>query len=450
MPSRSRTLAVALAVVAVSAPIALHAWGASCPGVHTTGAWTRIDPPTDDYVVDPMPLPAVSPPVWPPVVPTMDPVQPPTVPGVSTATPPDTKVVPGGSRNRLFAYNGRRIFRSMNGGCSWSTVLDLDVLAHSSTDQTALLAAAGSAITDVQAPARTGSAKTDAVYALLPGTGIDNEPHPLFVATSTDGGTRWTFTRVATSSANGADPNAAGTMNKITELLVAPSDPRVAYVVAHETGFGDAPPLTIWMTRDTARTWSLGSDNLQRNGSWWTLAVDPRDANRLWWTTDNVVSTSSDGGRTFTLLKTPWGDKYIAGWPTLGAYRSAAGAPSVAYAALDDGGSAGARTGKVYRRQGDTWLPALPFPDADYSRLYTLGLFVPGGASRDIYLAVPPLNEKDPVLIHRWSAARGAWLPVRLPGEQQYSNVGDLREVDAAHRYLFLRSGATFLLDTAK
>jgi hypothetical protein len=131
---------------------------------------------------------------------------------------------------RLFVTNGSTLMRSVNGGCSWSKVLQTTVPRSIASDSAHIYVVAGGG---------------DRVYAYmmsgLPSSGAGQ----MQMWASTDGGAK--FTR--------ADSGMLPVSILATEsIAVAPSDPKRVYVLGHGTSTADA--LVLQVSRDGGATWS--------------------------------------------------------------------------------------------------------------------------------------------------------------------------------------------------
>lgn len=187
----------------------------------------------------------------------------------------------------------RGIFRSTDGGRSWTKVLykdentgGMDVALDPSNPNTvyAVLWAAR------QAPWEIGSS-----FTLSASNGLYK---------STDGGTTW---RPLTSGL----PSAADGLGRIG-IEVSRADPRRLYaIVGADRGGG------LYASRDAGETWARVNDDGRlwgRDGDFNEVRADPKNADVLY--VANVVTwKSTDGGKTFAAFRgAPGGDDYHRFW----------------------------------------------------------------------------------------------------------------------------------------
>jgi hypothetical protein len=179
-------------------------------------------------------------------------------------------------------YSGAPAGAAFPGGCWMDYATDFAVgPVNAQTGQPALLAVFGR-VNDAACDATPANArKNNGIYR------------------SVDGGVTWT--KIGASGANGF-PAIPGSVGRIA-LLLAPSNPKHAYALLHNSTNGNS--LGIFITSDiTAPTvaWTAGSTTNYTSAQGWydmTGSVDPTDENRLMvGGLDNYMST--DGGATLT------------------------------------------------------------------------------------------------------------------------------------------------------
>lgn len=233
----------------------------------------------------------------------------------------DPIAVDPAAANRLFATNGESVERSTDGGCSWTTVFDLNAMP-AGADGPDDLVRADSSYSVVSVKTASRGAVSD-VYVLL-----ESASAPVVIEASTDGGANWT----AQLPKLGAAPTDDATSSIVGQayLAVAPSAPATLYL-AGETG-GGVVGLTkrtsvLYVSRDAGATWRQGiaaglpagwANDL---GAGWvyyevyvySLMADPANPSTVWYAAGpggagsappEAVYRSTDAGDHFKLVLT--------------------------------------------------------------------------------------------------------------------------------------------------
>lgn len=185
----------------------------------------------------------------------------------------------------------RGVYRSLDGGTTWSKVLYRDEntgavdLAFDPTDPTVVYA--------VLWAARQGPWEYDNGYA-GPGSGLFK---------STDGGTTW-------HQIGGGLPTPAEGLGRIG-IGIAPSDPHRMYALV------EAPKGGLFRSNDAGDHWiKVDSEErvYGRGNDFADVVVDPRDANTIF-VANTSMYRSTDAGVHFTAVKgAPGGDDYHTIW----------------------------------------------------------------------------------------------------------------------------------------
>lgn len=341
------TLSMGLASAAPSSPTT-----ASCPGVKTSGQWSRIS------------LPA-----WPRSAP--DDVNHTERSVVGSSWDGDRHVaVDSVDPHRLYATDGHVLVRSTDGGCSWRQIFSLYVsgLPRDAANDPYPWLYPGYKIYAI-AP---GGGSHHVIYLFLGVSGFGSLPtgtDPAFVAASEDDGQTWLAHRIDDADVPAAQVQAS-TWGAGGELVTAPSAPQTVYYRSSYYGDynhdGASHQTTLLVSHDAGRSWHVQGTlpGLLGFPGWHDAfdLVDPVNPNVLWRDT-NVrggrpelrVYRSANGGSSYgaPLLEAPSGAQ-LFGWPFLslrpdgGSVCAAAHSP----AAL-----------RVSTSSGQRWT-ALPLPPA--------------------------------------------------------------------------------------
>ena len=202
--------------------------------------------------------------------------------------------------NRLFvaalghpygANPERGVYRSLDGGTTWSKVLFRD--ENTGAVDVALDPADPTVVYAVLWAARQGPWEYDNGYA-GPGSGLFK---------STDGGTTW-------QQVGGGLPTPAEGLGRIG-IGIAPSDPHRMYALV------EAPRGGLFRSDDAGDHWiKVDSEErvYGRGNDFADVAVDPRDANTIF-VANTSMYRSTDAGVHFTAVKgAPGGDDYHTIW----------------------------------------------------------------------------------------------------------------------------------------
>lgn len=230
---------------------------AGCAPVRSAGAWTTVD----------FPLPT---------------------------TDTSQVVVDAADPRRLFASDGSAVARSVDGGCTWTTVFGARGVDTSDLPSGATLKPAPAApyyISDVVLPR---APRSKDVYLLLsPGSALQTvgllvspTPPPVLVARSTDGGASFSV------QPGSADAGAVPRCNTAT-LAVAPSSTSTLYLACSgQVLLGNFAPLSpvssttevIYRSTDGGGSWTRGEQKSLPNAPSHLddLLVDPFDATHLY------------------------------------------------------------------------------------------------------------------------------------------------------------------------
>jgi photosystem II stability/assembly factor-like uncharacterized protein len=223
---------------------------------------------------------------------------------------------------------GRSVLRSVDGGCTWKTAIDLQAdgppgaLFHGDV---------GYQVVQLVATPQHW------MYAVMVDkTSTFSWPLPVYVALSKDGGQTWDF-----PSASSDPATVASTPMCIDAWLSVTRPASTAYLNCLTANLGTAltlglllQPQILYRTTDGATTWAraagAGYDTAKPLIARRPLVIDPLDARRLWTATDSssagraTVLTTVDGGETWKPLPTPpigvshfWGGSaiHVAGQP---------------------------------------------------------------------------------------------------------------------------------------
>ena len=193
---------------------------------------------------------------------------------------------------RLLVTEGEHIYRSADGGCTWSEVhhapstlgvginLNGEVVIHERIRQLEI----------------AGRGDQRRAYAVM--APKENEAGAIRVIVSDDGGSEWqersaglppAYTRYDTTAiayCDGPCPTAV--------LAVSPGDPDVAYLAVSEHA-----TMSIYSTTNAGRTWARLPITTAIGGGIGELQVSPEDPNELWGIFTAELNHSRDGGRSW-------------------------------------------------------------------------------------------------------------------------------------------------------
>lgn len=249
--------------------------GSSCPGRTTSGSWTTVRVPTFASGAASAKLHAVS------------------------ASQPDL----------LYVSNGRTVLRSIDGGCRWTTVLDLPAAPTSAMPFTP-----GARIVAMAAPEAAAGGRH--VHLLVNDTPQEVAAPPDYgplsaglgaprTLSSEDAGATWRTSAPLTPTA-GTRRARCSSMHYCV-LTVAPSDPRVLYVGLSPNGL--FTPAVLLRSADAGRSWeprTAPNDYLASAGTPGgieVIEVDPLKPDTIWAEAGlSTFSRSTDGGRTWRYL----------------------------------------------------------------------------------------------------------------------------------------------------
>jgi hypothetical protein len=209
-----------------------------------------------------------------------------TISGIAV-DPRNPEVVYASSMGHVFKPDpDRGVFKSTDGGKSWSKVLFVD-------DKTGAI----DLVMDPKDPETLYAAMWQAQrtpWSLVsggPGSGLYK---------STDGGGHW-----QNISRNPGLPQ--GLLGRIG-VSVSAADPKVVYAIEQAAGGG------VFRSADAGATWKLMTDDWklrQRAFYYMALYADPKDVNTVYAPQVDALFVSHDAGKTFTKLNTPHGDNHI-------------------------------------------------------------------------------------------------------------------------------------------
>lgn len=186
--------------------------------------------------------------------------------------------------NAIYASNGTTVMRSLDAGCSWTTVFT------AASDLPVVPAAAQ--ITALSVPSSANSSAFIYLGVTVVTAGVER----LLIATSRDRGRSWTATEIA----NGPSP-----LGSVQEFTADPQVPQKAYAVVRVDAPG-AARSAIYATEDAGATWSrrtttAGAFDGRR------ISADPTRATGLFALLADRLVSSGDGGADFTSVAPPFG-----------------------------------------------------------------------------------------------------------------------------------------------
>jgi len=201
--------------------------------------------------------------------------------------PAKPDVVYAASMGHVFKPNPERgVFKSTDGGKSWSKVLFVD-------DDTGAI----SLVMDPQDPEVLYAAMWQA--ARLP-WGLTSGGPGSGVYKTTDGGAHWTNI----SHHQGLPQTILGRVG----LAVAASNPQIVYAIIQAKEGG------VFRSDDAGATWTRVNSEMklrQRGFYYMTIYIDPKDPDTVYAPEVDALWVSHDGGKTFAKLKTPHGDNHV-------------------------------------------------------------------------------------------------------------------------------------------
>ncbi len=206
--------------------------------------------------------------------------------GKIVVDPRNANVVYAASMGHVYANNpDRGIFKSIDGGASWSKVLFVD-------DATGAI----DLVMDASHP-NTLYAAMWQVYRRAYGLNSGGPGSGLYK--TTDGGAHWT--KIST---NPGFP--AGVLGRIG-VSVAQSNPKVVYAIVQAKEGG------VFRSNDGGAHWKRVNDSMEmRQRAFYYMAIyaDPTDPNTIY-VPNARFFVSHDGGKNFSLLRPPHGDNHI-------------------------------------------------------------------------------------------------------------------------------------------
>lgn len=173
--------------------------------------------------------------------------------------------------DRIWVTNGTSLMRTDDGGCTWNEAFSLGSLP--ALDQP--VSRLNTRIVAVEVPEAPGV--QDTVHLLLDEElGPAHRPH---VLSSEDAGENWTLN----------DPDLPLVSGAPIELAIAPSDPRVLYLLlqAHPAGGTE-----VWASESAGESWARRGEAPGAN----LMRIDPLDEEVLWFGGASLLH-STDGGR---------------------------------------------------------------------------------------------------------------------------------------------------------
>lgn len=247
-------LSMILIIAGVMSVTTGPARAASCSAHHHDGPWARVDAPLEVDAI------------------AADPLDP----------------------DRVLATDGTSIVRTLDGGCSWSTVWELPTVP---SDEVPAAKGTSRIVALATAPEAEGT-----VVAAIEG----NRPAqlPSTVVVSRDGGESW-----APAAAAVSDRLAPGNLplepRAAADLMVAPADARRVYLLLGEVPLaGVVLPPVLYVSNDGGTTFDPVAELARgfEGASEWSLTVDPLEADVVYLKTESGLERSIDAGRTFERL----------------------------------------------------------------------------------------------------------------------------------------------------
>ncbi|MDQ1699381.1 MAG: Photosynthesis system assembly factor [Frankiaceae bacterium] len=183
-------------------------------------------------------------------------------------------VDPLDSKRMYASPDARRIVRSLDGGCTWTTVFDLSSLPNQPGDSFYTRTASSYRIYQIVVPHGRAASDGRTVYALAdmppPGVGVTGDlinEFPILLAASTDGGSTW---RVPTPPRTPSMPfGAPGCSSYFPQAWIAPAPghPGTVYFFCPDDSYADlsvVPPIVkgwqaLYRSTDGGASWSVRS-----------------------------------------------------------------------------------------------------------------------------------------------------------------------------------------------
>jgi photosystem II stability/assembly factor-like uncharacterized protein len=184
-------------------------------------------------------------------------------------------------------YQGAQVlFRSLDGGASWSTV---------SPDLTGAVPGAAGCDGDVPVE-RASRCGFGVIFAITPSPAVDGE-----VWIGTDNG-RVQLTRDDGATWKDVTPAGLGDWSKVNTIDASPGDPATAYIAADRHRLDELRPVAF-RTHDFGATWTDIARGLPQDEWLGALRQDPRRAGLLYAGTNRGVYVSFDDGESWQSLQ---------------------------------------------------------------------------------------------------------------------------------------------------
>lgn len=184
-------------------------------------------------------------------------------------------------------YQGAQVlFRSLDGGASWSTV---------SPDLTGAVPGAAGCDGDVPVE-RASRCGFGVIFAIAPSPAVDGE-----VWIGTDNG-RVQLTRDDGATWKDVTPAGLGDWSKVNTIDASPGDPATAYIAADRHRLDELRPVAF-RTHDFGATWTDIARGLPQDEWLGALRQDPRRAGLLYAGTNRGVYVSFDDGESWQSLQ---------------------------------------------------------------------------------------------------------------------------------------------------
>ena len=285
-------------------------------------------------------------------------------------------VDPQNSAN-VYAVGGGRVFRSTNGGRSWTGGLQLDpridVLAVDPQRPSILYAGAGAGVfksVDAgrswvpsglgQTPRQPGGRRGEGnVFSLV----VD--PTDSSVVYAVAGNATAAFSKVSKSVDGGRTwRTLPASPRLVSALTIDPANPQVLFAAVESAWTGGKGHSSIAMTSDGGATWRTV---LSHDGNLWSIAVDPASPGTVYAVGTAGVLVTADDGRTWRSAGTAPADNlgalavdphspgtlYVSAWKK-GAFRTTDGGAPGPHSARP---SAGRSRSTRRRHRRSTWAP---------------------------------------------------------------------------------------------